>query len=340
MTLQVVLHVGLPKCASTTVQRAFVANERKLRSQGVLYPRTGRLAGGYRSHAPWATAERAEVKAMVDRLRAEAADADTVFLSTEAFTTMPRWQERLETATSALNDAFSPSSVTVVLLVRNHFDYAESCFAQFIKAGLLGVHKSQVYRRFEPTISGFAQAYATTYGHHFFSLTQILRRVGESVPANRVEVMSIERADLGGRDLTDAVCDRLGLKSLKKTKSRNQRLATPRLLALNLAQRRYGPGLYRSHRRELLEATRGASGTQFSPILHVTSPLFEAIRHAQAEDCEALAALPGRFDAVLACPDRAEANRFRYDGYRLSEVERDTVDRIMNSSSSSGRASA
>lgn len=92
--------------------------------------------------------------------------------------------------------------------------------------------------------------------------------------------------------------------------------------------------------RNASKAIRDESGRQFSPILHVTSPLFEAIRHAQAEDCETLAALPGRFDAVLACPDRARANRFRYDGYRLSEVERDMVDRIMNPSSSSGRASA
>lgn len=288
----------------------------------------------------WCTTERGEVKAMVDRLRAEAADADTVFLTTEAFTTMPRWQQRLETVTSALNDAFGSSNVTILLLVRNHFDYAESCFAQFIKAGLLGMHKSKVYRRFEPTVTGFAQAYASTYGHHFFSLTQILRRVDESVPANEVEVMSIERDDLGGRDVTDAVCDRLGVKALKKAQSRNQRLATPRLLALNLAQHRYGAGVYRSRQHELLEATRDESGTQFSPVLHVTSPLFEAIRHAQAEDSEALAAHPGRFDAVLACPERAEANRFRYDGYRLSKVERDTVDRIMTPSSSSGRASA
>lgn len=329
MTRQVVVHVGLPKCASTTVQRAFVANERPLRSQGVLYPKTGRIASEYRSHESWATTERAKADAMVDRLRTEAADVDTVFLTTEAFTSMPRWQERLETAASALNDAFDSSNVTILLLVRNHFDYAESCFAQFISAGVLAIHKARFYRRFQPTISGFAQAYASTYGHHFFSLTQILRRIHESATANRVEVMSIERDDLGGRDVTDAICDRLGVKSLRKAKNRNQRLVTPRLLALNRAQRRYGPKAYRAHREDLLKATRGESGMQFSPILHVTSPLFEAIRWAQAEDGETLAALPGRFDAVLACPDRIEANRFRYDGYRLSKAERAAVDRIM-----------
>lgn len=338
MTAQVVLHVGLPKCASTTVQRALVANERHLRAQRVLYPTTGRSTGGYQSHVSWCTTERAEIEAKVDQLRTEAAGFDTVFLSTEAFTTMPRWQERLDTATSVLNEAFGASSVTILLFVRNHFDYAESCFAQFIKAGLLGMHKSLVYRRFSPTITGFAQAYASTNGHHFFSLTQVLRRLGESVPGNPVEVMSIERDDLGGRDVTDALCDRLGLKSLKKAKSRNQRLATSRLLACNRAQRRYGPGVYREHRQELLAATEGATGREFSPVLHVTSPLFEAIRLAQAEDRETLAALPGRFDAVLACPERAVANRFRYDGYRLSKAERELVDRIMTSSS--GRASA
>jgi hypothetical protein len=329
VTPQVILHVGLPKCASTTVQRAFVANEHELRSQGVLYPKTGRLVSEYKSHAPWCTAVRADVDALVDRLRAEASDVRTVFLTSEEFTSLPRWQERMQTATSALNDAFGPSSVSVLLLVRNHFDYAESCFAQFINAGVLGIHKARFYKRFEPTISGFAQAYAATNGHHFFSLTQVLRRVEECVPANQVEVMSIERDDLSGRDVTEALSDRLGLTELKKARSRNQRFATPRLLALNRAQHRYGVKPYRTHRRELLKATRDGSGRQFSPVLHVTSPLFEAIRHAQAEDGATLAALPGRFDAVLACPDRAEANRFRYAGYRLSEAKREAIDRIM-----------
>jgi hypothetical protein len=51
----------------------------------------------------------------------------------------------------------------------------------------------------------------------------------------------------------------------------------------------------------------------------------ETVRSAAAEVGETLAALSGCFDAVLACPDRVEANRFRDNEDRLSTAERDTA---------------
>ena len=73
VTTQVYVHVGMPKCASSSVQAHFHKHYGHYHRQGLLYPRTACQKADYRSHRPLLDADHADVrKPMRTRMSEEA----------------------------------------------------------------------------------------------------------------------------------------------------------------------------------------------------------------------------------------------------------------------------
>ncbi|MEM7142578.1 MAG: hypothetical protein AAF548_16265 [Actinomycetota bacterium] len=317
--MRVVLHIGLPKCASSSIQYAFVSDRKALRRAGVRYPKTGRTRRGDPSHLGFFTVERGEAARLSARLERECRGDDTALVSTEALTSKARWEEALAVVVESLNERFGADRVDVLLLVRNHVDYAESCFAQFVRSGVLGVDKGRFYQRYEPTIHGFSEAYRDRWGHPFFSYSDIIRRTEACLGANQLEVMSIERRDLDAADIASALATRLGVDALGAVAPQNQRISAAQILALTLAQSRYGHRRYAQRRQELLRATEGIDAPGRSSRIHVAGALAREIVAAQEADRTTLVARRGRFDAVLE--PRGEPQDLASDAAVLDRLE-------------------
>lgn len=140
----IVVHIGLPKCGSATIQTFLNENDEALRSLAVDYPRVGRVLR--RARQSFAKAHhnfanelkgRAEkfnpvaggVASLSDHLRKS--PFETTILSSEAFATCNG--ESVERLASILQSAGRP--IRIVMVIRNLVAQAPSNYAQRIRHG-------------------------------------------------------------------------------------------------------------------------------------------------------------------------------------------------------------
>lgn len=141
--VQIVLHVGMPKTATTTIQYTFAAQSDALLAGGVLFPKTGRPDGVEPCHhslfLPAATS-RTEIgtplpepettfEGMCERLEAErrAAGASTIVLSSEMLWN-PATFDRA--ALIHIRDTFGPCTFVIFAYLRPVASHAVSGYAQ------------------------------------------------------------------------------------------------------------------------------------------------------------------------------------------------------------------
>ncbi|MFQ8430673.1 FAD-dependent oxidoreductase [Amaricoccus sp. W119] len=139
MTRHIHLHVGLPKTATTAIQRGFARNHAAIEALGVLYPTRGQprqpvtLYGhhnlAYELHAPGQfDARRGGWVDVRDEIEASA--APRVLISSEAF------RESLAPVVVAkLRKLFPEARRTVVIYARPQWEYVESAYNQFARFG-------------------------------------------------------------------------------------------------------------------------------------------------------------------------------------------------------------
>lgn len=290
----VYLHVGMPKCASSTVQGYFNKNDARNREAGFVYPVAGRSTSGYFNHEPIVHLEKDEIVELVGKIREEAEGAKVVFISAEAF--VNAYWDRPVTATliDQLNATFGAANVRLLFLFRNHFSFIESAFAQFHKGGLYRVSHGKFYNSTDGGIESYCKSFREANGFDFYDYARVIEEFRKHCqPENKIEVLSIERSDLETGDILGELCQKFDLVPPSGKKVNNARFPVKALLGLAYAIERHGFRNVRPIRKGV--ASRFADAVDgYSSKLHIHGDFAGEVAERQRADAE-------YFKTVLGC---------------------------------------
>lgn len=278
---QVYLHVGMPKCASSTVQGYFHKFDRRNLKSGFLYPLTGRSERGYFSHAPIVRMASDELPGLVNKIRIEAAGAEVVFISSEQFVNA-YWDRSITgDLIRELNLAFGARNVRLLFLFRNHYSFIKSAFAQFLKGGLYRVDHGDFFGSTPGDVESYCNHFRDSNGFHFFDFAHVIKEFRNHCDrGNEVDVYSIERDDLETGDILGELCRKFGLVPPKRKKLNNPRFPVKALLGLAYGIEKYGFQTVHPKRKGV--ANRYSDAVDgFSPILHVHGDFAKTIASVQ-----------------------------------------------------------
>ena len=309
--IETFLHVGLPKCGSTTLQRHFARHEAAHLEHGVLYPETARSPVGYRAHRPLLLAGR-RLPELARGIAEEAAakGARTLVVSCEGFSAALPGDQRGPAAARALADA-TGGPVRVIAWLRHPADLAVSAFAQFADEGLFGVDRARFWAGGEGSVARYLRAFREARGRDLLSPLGHARAVADAFPGHEVTLRSAESADLG-RGLLADFCAAFGVPRLPGPARRNRRLPARATALIVEAQERHGPAAYKSRRAALLPWLAAQSEDGFDPArLRLPAPEQLRLNDLLRAERPALAALFATpVDALTAprdpAPGRAE----------------------------------
>jgi len=164
----VYLHVGMPKCASSTIQGYFNRNDQRNRNAGFVYPVAGRSTSGFFNHEPINHMNPDEIENLVQEIKVEAEGAETVFISSEDFVHAHWDSPVIANLIEQLNNTFCAKNVRLLFLFRNHFSFIESAFAQFLKGGLYRVNHGKFHRKTAGDVESYCSIFRETNGFDFF----------------------------------------------------------------------------------------------------------------------------------------------------------------------------
>jgi len=248
----IVVHIGLRKAGSTSIQDFLLANEALLRDCGVDYPDVGRLAGN--NHVNLAR----EIRGLADfdpaagtigelARRRRGAEAPTTILSAEAFEEAETDQAlRLAELRRAPDEP-----IRIVLVIRDLVDLTPSSYSQMVKLGVK-IHAFDDFfkkRMRDRRIDYFATA----------------RRWAEAFGWESLRVRVLDRRHLRNGDLIDDFLDAAGI---DPDDERVRRLQRP-------GHSNIGPGW------RVVEAIRALYGERHGlPPAH---PLADAARHSRPQ---------------------------------------------------------
>ena len=227
---QIWVHIGLPKCGSSTIQGYFADNEVHYRQHGLCYPKTRRTEGGYRSHHPLADADPAELPAIIDTIAEEAGDATDILISCEAYTSaLPAGQG--QALVRELKRAFPGDTITVVAYFRNIYEFIESSYAQLIMGGLFQVSVDKFFSKGKPSIRKFITRFEDIQGFPIYSIQQFAEKIQATFPDTKVLLRSLEKNDLGGAGIIEDLCGVMGYAPLPMNTRRNARASNRTIAA-------------------------------------------------------------------------------------------------------------
>ena len=258
------LHVGLPKCGSTTLQRHFAEHEAAHLRHGLLYPETGRSPVGYRAHRPlWhARAALPELaRGIADEARRKG--ARTVVVSCEEFGARLPADPAGRNVADAL-EAATGGPVRIVAWLRHPADLAVSAFAQFADQGLFGVDRARFWAGGPGSVARYLAAYREARGRDLLSPLGHARAVVDGFPGREVTLRSAERADLG-RGLLADFCAFFDLPRLPGPSRRNRRAAARATALMVEAHERFGLAAYGDRRAGLLPWLDARADDGFAP---------------------------------------------------------------------------
>lgn len=282
---KVFLHVGMPKCASTSLQAHFYQNYDAYRDLGLLYPRVGCESYGYKSHRPLHRAVSEDNKRMLDEIAVEAdkSACHTILISSEELSDRLFDQEDTKTLVNNLNSQFGRENVNLLFFFRNHFEFIESAFAQFLKGGLLRVRESDFFRRTPLGLAGFSDCFHQDNGFEFFSFSDFIERFGEGSFENRVHALSIHKDDCGGKGILNSTCNLLGVPSFSADEILNIRLSEKALFFFLHARKQHGFRKFKSRRQFIRQVFDNDQKFQ-SPIFRFDAEFFERVKNVAAMD--------------------------------------------------------
>ncbi|MBB3143493.1 radical SAM protein [Halomonas organivorans] len=241
--MKVYLHVGMPKCASSTLQRFFRDNHEQHVKCGFCYPEAYREKGGYFSHRPLHKLSPEKIGFAIREIKneAESKGCDKIFISSEEFTNSLWGNDVAVAIIRELNHLFGVGSVSVIMVVRNHLPFVESVFAQFVKGGMFRVHMGKFFQETDGDLLGFIDFFKKKNGFDFFVYSNFVDLYKSIAPRNRVTLVSMEREDNGGRDIVDVMCDWFSLPLPDKEGGKvNSRFSEKTLLAMRYARMHFG----------------------------------------------------------------------------------------------------
>lgn len=189
------LHVGLPKTATTSIQRFLLDNRDALIKAGILYPNAGlqRLAHHplgqlfNRRNLDWV--KNVDGGELYQSLREEmeATGCDTVIMSTESLVGTPKLEE--------LKEYFADFDTEIVLYLRRQDEWLESAYKDNLKTGASNLapaayieHRMAMFD-FERLVGRWAEVFGREHIHlGTFEMTKEQQSVGQSM----LEMLGIE----------------------------------------------------------------------------------------------------------------------------------------------------
>lgn len=303
---QIVLHVGLPKCGSTSIQQHMAGDEDAHRAQGVCYPRSHRTQDGYRNHLPLARMAPRDLTRAVQDIRAEAEGCHTLVLSCEHWTNTPGGN--LKALCKALGTEMPQWDLRVIAYFRNPFDFVESCYAQYVLAGLFQISRHRFYTDGAPSITKFLTQFEARRAAPLYSNLGFARLLQDHVPAGALSLRSMEADDLKKGGMLDDFCALARLPRPAPAPRANTRPSNRKLAELEYIQTLIDQDSYGALRESLLahEFPRlPEADSRRTATLHVGSDLADTIaRHMQKEHTQLARLFDTRTDALCAVPAR------------------------------------
>lgn len=331
---RVIVHIGYPKCGSSSIQSFFADHHTEHKRAGLCYPAAGRAREGYRSHVALFRKRTTddELRSMFDKIEVEARNCHTILLSSEEAIGALREPARLRRCMDEAATRFGARNVTALVVVRNHFELAESSYAQFIRGGLYGVNRRSFFRRRNPTIAQYYRRIHSRDGYYPFSFSDTIDVIHGEIGECGLQVVSMHDADLGD-DLVSHLADMVDVArpAERSPTVKNARFSARALLAMSYA--------YSHHEVDEVQARGPTIGRMFdrpeddgrSVSLHGGKQFFEIVRACQQEDRRFFETVPGCFDAVLSSP-AATPPRGTALSIELSESDRELVDALFHGS--------
>lgn len=159
--MEFILHIGLQKTGSSSLQRALAGNRGVLRRHGLVYPEMSdpalvqqkRLLKVLNGFAP----QRAGLtEDWLERFRAETADANICILSDESFWSLPKPEK--------LSSMIPRDRTRVVMYVREPVAHVSSLYRQKVKRHILDTSLMEFAQSYRPCIFPAAERWAANFG--------------------------------------------------------------------------------------------------------------------------------------------------------------------------------
>ncbi|MEQ3671118.1 hypothetical protein [Pseudophaeobacter sp.] len=245
--MQITIHIGFPKCASTSLQAYMADNDALFRAAGLLYPESHRLHTGYRHHGPLLAPD-LDLAAAVDDIANEAQThrCGHILLSTEEYTT--NRTGRLAALTREFSKRFGPEAVSLLCLLRDPVAMLRSSYQQFVRAGLWGIHRDKFYNETDGSIEAYIEAFHKVRECHWFAYDDLLRAAMTGVTAGRLTVWDLDRIS----DLAGQLDHHFSLPGGQTALVKNIRVSMAKLHFLRLFQQEFGQKAYRRNRGPLI----------------------------------------------------------------------------------------
>lgn len=221
---KLIVHIGMPKCGSSSLQGYLYENYKKNYEKGIYYPQEYRTESGYFNHEPLSRLSGVDLEKALKEVYAKSHTSDTVILSCEGW---GEWypkanlKELLEKAAII----FSKFEITVLCYLRNPFSYVISCYYQFVKDGLFGINRDFFLNHQEPSLRVFLNLFYKKKGYHLYDLSSAIRDI-KSIGDYNFIFKSMERVDSENGSFELDLCEELGLyipsreKNIKVTNAR------------------------------------------------------------------------------------------------------------------------
>lgn len=289
---QIWLHVGLPKCGSTSLQQHMAKFAELHQTQGVCYPQSWRTLDGYRNHLPLAKLGPEALPQALEQITSEALNrqCSRIVLSCEHWTNAFSCSNLLRLH-ATLRAQFPDWQVRILAYFRNPYDFVESCYAQYIRAGLFQISRRRFYADGAPSIEKFLACFEDGWGFPLYSNLQFARLLTEHFTSEELLLRSISPQDLAEPDMLADFCRLLELPSPETTQRSNQRVSARKLAELEYVQTFTDLESFAHLRPKLLKTdVTGSSDLDIrrSSTLHIARETAETITQQIEEEREEL----------------------------------------------------
>jgi len=284
--IKVYLHVGMPKCASSSLQSFFKNNYQNNCLNGLCYPASFRETTGYHSHRPLHKIPLEEIPKAVEEIELEAkrAGCDKILISSEKFTNSLWDREVTGKVVTALNSRFGTENTNILILLRNHFEFAESVYAQYLKGGMFRTQDKKFFRNNNKgDLNQFASNFRKNNGFDFYCYKSFIEKFKVNAPFNKLNVFSTERADCGGIDIIEYMCGYFNIPYFKQALKENARYSDVALHLLHYSRIKFGLSKTKKH-RENISALFPRGEKTLSKLLHVHGDLYMDIMKTSIGD--------------------------------------------------------
>lgn len=280
---KVFLHVGMPKCASSSIQAHFADYYEEYCDLGLLYPKAGRETTGYRSHRPLHHATVEDFPKILTDISEEASlrNCHSILLSSEELANSRVQKSDTQALIQSIQSHFGAENVEILFLIRDHLTFIRSSFAQYLKGGLFRVNDKDFFSRDTPSIRTYADCFLEKNGFEVFSFSTFFQQFEAIANGARINLVSIK--DPSGVPLLERICLLVGASFVGRETRRNESLSQHQLFCLLHARKRYGLNRVRK-KRNLLVCGMIVDENFHSPLFDVDAFLVKRLCATAQQD--------------------------------------------------------